>query len=134
MPPPILAFDHVHVFVQDRAAAERWYAKVLGLSRSRELEFWATGGGPLTLQNESGTIHLALFERENKPCRSTVALRVSGAEFSSWRTHLERELAGKVTFEDHGASVSVYFSDPDGNPYELTTYEVAAAKSGHGAA
>jgi catechol-2,3-dioxygenase len=130
MPPPLDAFDHVHVFVQDRAAAERWYARVLGLSRTPELAFWAADGGPLTLQNASGSIHIALFERPAKPCRSTIALRVPGASFGDWQTHLQRELPGGVSFEDHEASVSLYFADPDGNPYEITSYEVAEAKAG----
>jgi catechol-2,3-dioxygenase len=134
MPPRLQAFDHVHVYVQDRLAAERWYAKVLGFTRSKELEFWATGGGPLTLENDTGSVHLALFERPAQRCRSTIALRVSGTEFLSWRTHLERELVGENTFEDHQASMSLYFADPDGNPYELTTYEVGAVKASSGAA
>jgi catechol 2,3-dioxygenase-like lactoylglutathione lyase family enzyme len=58
-----LAFDHVHVFVADRPAAERWYQRVLGLCRSPELEHWAVDGGPLTLQDETGAAHIALFER-----------------------------------------------------------------------
>jgi catechol-2,3-dioxygenase len=130
MPPPLDAFDHVHVYVQDRAAAERWYARVLGLSRTPELVFWAVDGGPLTLQNESGSIHIALFEQTVMPCRSTIALRVPGAAFGAWRAHLKRELPGGVSFEDHQASVSLYFADPDGNPYEITSYDVAAAKAG----
>jgi len=130
MPLPLDAFDHVHVFVQDRVAAERWYARVFGLVRTPELAFWAADGGPLTLQNESGSIHLALFERPAKPCRSTIALRVPGAAFGAWQAQLARELAGGVSFEDHQASVSLYFTDPDGNPYEITSYEVAAAKAG----
>lgn len=127
---PLDAFDHVHVYVQDRAAAERWYARVLGLSRSEALAFWAAGGGPLTLQNASGSIHIALFERPAKPCRSTIALRVPGAAFGDWQAHLQRELPGGVSFEDHQASVSLYFADPDGNPYEITSYDVAEAKAG----
>jgi len=134
MPLRLQAIDHVHVYVQNRAAAERWYAKVLGFVRSKDLEFWATGGGPLTLENETGSVHLALFERTVQPCRSTVALRVSGVEFQAWRAHLERELPGSVTFEDHQASLSIYFADPDGNPYEITTYEVTAVKASPGAA
>lgn len=130
MPPPLDAFDHVHVYVQDRAAAERWYARVLGLARTEALAFWAADGGPLTLQNASSSIHIALFERPAKPCRSTIALRVPGAAFAAWQAHLQRELPGGVSFEDHEASVSLYFADPDGNPYELTSYEVAEAKAG----
>jgi catechol-2,3-dioxygenase len=28
---------------------------------------------------------------------------------------------------DHAMSLSLYFSDPDGNPYEITTYDVTSA-------
>jgi catechol-2,3-dioxygenase len=129
MTPPLDAFDHVHVYAQDRTAAERWYARVLGLARTPELALWAADGGPLTLQNESGSIHIALFERPAKPCRSTIALRVPGEAFGAWQAHLQRELPGGVSFQDHQASVSLYFADPDGNPYEITTYEVAEAKA-----
>ena len=80
MPPELQAFDHVHIYVTNRAKAEEWYGEVMGLRRTREFESWATGGGPLTIQNESGTIHLALFERPTQPCRSTVALRVGAAD------------------------------------------------------
>lgn len=126
MPPEILAFDHIHVFVQDRAAAQRWYASVMGLQPTRELAFWAVDGGPLTLQNASGTVHIALFERPLQPTRSTIALRVSGPAFRAWQAHL-RSMAGlEVSEEDHQASVSLYFKDPDGNPYEITTYDIAA--------
>jgi len=128
MPPELQAFDHVHVYVTDRAKAESWYNKVLGLHRTKEFEFWATDGGPLTIQNESGSIHIALFERPSQPCRSTVALRVSADEYPSWKVHLEQQLHGQVSEEDHVASMSLYFKDPDGNPYEITTYEVAPLK------
>ena len=121
-----LAFDHVHVFVADRAAAEQWYARVLGFKRSQELEFWAVDGGPLTIQDDSGAVHLALFERPRQPCRSTIALRVSAAEFAHWQAHLAQVLPSQVTEEDHSVSVSLYFADPDGNPYEITTYERVA--------
>ena len=129
MRPSLQAFDHVHVFVEDRAAAEHWYSRVLGLSRSPDLEFWASDGGPLTLQNSTGSIHIALFERPAKPCRSTIALRVTGDEFNAWHAHLREELPGGVSFEDHQASISLYFADPYGNPYEITTYEVKTAKA-----
>ena len=134
MPLRLQAIDHVHVYVRDRAAAEQWYARVLGLARSKNLEFWATGGGPLTLEDSTGSVHLALFERTAQPCRSTIALRVSGAEFLAWQAHLERQLPGAVTAQDHKASLSLYFADPDGNPYEVTTYEVSAVQAGSGAA
>lgn len=133
MTPRLEAFDHVHVFVAQRDAAERWYRDVLGFERMAELAAWADDGGPLTLGDASGTIHLALFEREPRPCRSTVALRATAVEYLRWKDHLDRLLPGQVTEEDHGLSVSLYLADPDGNPYEITTYEVALVRQARGA-
>ncbi|MCC6232144.1 MAG: VOC family protein [Verrucomicrobiales bacterium] len=118
------AFDHVHVYVTDRVTAETWYRDVLHLYRSQELEFWSSDGGPLMLRNSSGSIHIALFERPAQTCRSVIAFRVGAAGYESWKTHLESALPGQVSEQDHEVSLSLYFRDPDGNPYELTTYEV----------
>jgi catechol-2,3-dioxygenase len=128
MPPEIEAFDHIHVYVADRAAAEQWYRQVLGFVRTPELAVWASGGGPLTLQNSSGSVHLALFERPRRDNRTTIALRVTAAQLAQWLAHLRRELDGEVTLEDHELSVSLYFRDLDGNPYEITSYEHASAR------
>ena len=125
MPPSLDRIDHIHVQVADRARAERWYAEVLGLSRMAQLESWATGGGPLTLANASGTIHLALFERAPEPSRSTVAFGVAAADFVAWRRRLESRLGRSIEAVDHQLAWSIYFADPDGNPYEITTYEHA---------
>jgi catechol 2,3-dioxygenase-like lactoylglutathione lyase family enzyme len=129
-PPAIRSVDHIHVFVADRAAAERWYERVLGFARVKEYEFWAADGGPLTIQNREGTVHIALFERPAEKCRSTIALGVGAHEFLAWRDHLSRTLEQEPALEDHELSVSLYFRDPDGNPYEITTYEYQAAKAG----
>jgi catechol 2,3-dioxygenase-like lactoylglutathione lyase family enzyme len=129
MTPQLEAFDHIHVYVADRPAAEAWFARVLGFARNKDLEFWAEGGGPLTIQNPSGSIHIALFERPSQPCRSTLALRATATEYRAWREHLRKVLEGQVTEEDHGASFSLYFRDPDGNPYEITTYDVQAVRA-----
>jgi catechol-2,3-dioxygenase len=120
--PPLRGVDHLHVHVSDRAAAERWYARVLGLTRVQELEVWAVEGGPLTLADRSGTVHLALFERAASARHATLALAVDGPAFLAWRTHLARELPAPPELEDHGLSWSLYFADPDGNPFELTTH------------
>jgi catechol-2,3-dioxygenase len=128
MLPQIEAFDHIHVHVADRAAAEQWYRDVLGFTRTPELAFWARDGGPLTLQNASGSVHLALFERPRQNNHATIALRVNGAQFAQWLAHLRDALDGNVVVEDHELSVSLYFKDPDGNPYEITTYDHAAAR------
>jgi len=126
--PRVRSLDHVHVFVANRVAAERWYQEVLGFTRVKEYEFWAEGGGPLTIQDETGTVHLALFERPTQKCRSTIALGVGATEFMTWKSHLALVLGQEPTLEDHAVSFSLYFSDPDGNPYEITTYEYQSVK------
>jgi catechol-2,3-dioxygenase len=127
MTPTFDRIDHIHVYAADRVKAEQWYADVMGLGRVPELEEWAEGGGPLTLQNSSGTVHVALFERppQAEPCRSTIALSVGAEEFVAWRKHLVEKLKRPVEAEDHRLSWSLYFADPDGNPWEITTYQHA---------
>ena len=91
------------------------------------LAFWAPAGGPLTLANASGTIHLALFERPAAAkCRSTIALGTSAEGLHAWQRHLASELGKEPARVDHQVSWSIYFEDPDGNPYEITTYDYDA--------
>jgi catechol 2,3-dioxygenase-like lactoylglutathione lyase family enzyme len=125
MIPSFKRVDHIHVFVADRALAEDWYTSVLGFARVKELEFWAPDGGPLTLSDGSGTVHVALFERKPEKCRSTIALASTAADFLAWQAHLGAVLAKPPSLEDHQVSWSLYFDDPDGNPYEITSYEYA---------
>jgi catechol-2,3-dioxygenase len=127
-PPSVSNIDHVHVHVSDRSAAEAWYAQVLGFSRTKELEFWAVGGGPLTIQNMEGTVHIALFERTPTKTHSTIALKVSADEYMNWRGHLAQVLSEPPESEDHEVSLSLYFKDLDGNPYEITTYQHEAVR------
>ncbi|QLG89780.1 VOC family protein [Chitinibacter bivalviorum] len=125
--PSLDVIDHIHVYVADRAAAETWYRQVLGLIRVASLEFWAADGGPLTLQNDDSSVHLALFQKANVQYRCTVAFRVSAPAFCAWRDHLSQcETAWTVA--DHQVSMSLYFADPDGNPYEITTYDYAEVR------
>ena len=62
--PALTGIDHIHVYVDDRAAAERWYRDVLGFTVVEKFRFWATPDGPLTLENAEGNVHLALFRAE----------------------------------------------------------------------
>jgi len=128
-PPPLQDVDHIHVFVNDRVAAEQWYDRVLGLRRVREYEFWATDGGPLTISNPTGTIHLALFERPAQKRHSTVALSVTARDLLAWKRHLQATLDQSIDVVDHELSMSLYFYDPDGNPYEITSYEHDAVRA-----
>ena len=124
MIPAFDRIDHIHLYATNRDKAEQWYADVLGLGRVPELESWADGG-PLTLSNSSGTVHIALFEAPAQPCRSVIALSVGAEEFIAWRQHLVDKLGRPVEAEDHRLSWSLYFADPDGNPWEITTYQHA---------
>ena len=126
VPPALDRIDHVHVYVADRAAALPWYASVLGFAPVPELAFWAADGGPLTVSNRSGTIHLALFERGAQTCRSTIALAADAAGFLAWRAHLEVVLGLPVAAVDHQVSWSIYFTDPDANPFEITSDQYVA--------
>jgi catechol 2,3-dioxygenase-like lactoylglutathione lyase family enzyme len=121
--PAIDAIDHLHLHVSDRPAAEAWYARVLGLQRVAVLAHWALDGGPLTLADADDRLHLALFQSPSQGGKPTVALRVSALGLQAWRLHLQRELGQLPTVVDHGESRSLYFTDPDGNGFEITSYE-----------
>ncbi|WP_434634845.1 VOC family protein [Chromobacterium sp. CV08] len=125
MTPDIHRIDHIHVYVRDRAAAEDWYRRVLGLSRVPELEHWSPGRGPLTVANAAGTLKLALFERPEVAPGAVIALGVDADGFLRWRAHLRQELGKLPDVVDHDLSWSMYFVDSDGNGYEITSYDYA---------
>jgi catechol 2,3-dioxygenase-like lactoylglutathione lyase family enzyme len=125
--------DHVHVYVRDRAEAARWYGSVLGFRRDARFGSWARElGGPLTLTAGDGLTHLALFEDSKRAGKATtIALRVAGAAFLAFRKRAaqlplfdKRRRPSPPHLQDHALSLSLYFNDRDGNPIELTTYEV----------
>lgn len=121
MVPNLIAIDHIHVSVKNRKMAEQWYVDILGLGRVTELEDWASEKGPLTISNAQGNIHLALFESEAIQ-NTVVAFRVTAENFFAWIEHLkDKEIA--INIVDHDLSWSIYFRDPDNNPFEITTYE-----------
>ena len=122
MAPKISDIDHIHVYVHNWRTAEEWYRQVMGFRRVERLMPWAVKGGPLTLENPEGTVHLALFERDDHSGSSAIAFDVSGADFLAWKTHLEATgLTLRVA--DHKLSYSLYFFDPDQNIHEITSYE-----------
>jgi catechol 2,3-dioxygenase-like lactoylglutathione lyase family enzyme len=97
--------------------------------------FDETDDGPLTVSSDGGSTALALFRAPEGAGRlarrQTVAFRVGGAGFLEFLHRLESlEVAGADgrrlgpgDVVDHDHCFSVYFKDPDGNPYELTTYD-----------
>ena len=119
--------DHVHVYTAERGRAASWYERVLGLVPVGEFQHWATKDGPLFLGNAERTVLIALFERPEQPTRSTIAFRVDGQGFLAWRMQLQ-SLLGSIDEVDHNGSWSLYFSDPDGNPFEITSYDYGFIK------
>ena len=85
-----------------------------------------------------GITHIALFEDERRAGHgTTVALRTDGAGFIAFSKRAsrlplfdKRRRPSAPRLQDHDQSLSLYFNDPDGNPVELTTYEVIAARLG----
>lgn len=131
--------DHVELFVPDQRAAADWYEEVFGLRTVPEFEHWADGG-PLMLTTPSAGTKLALFAGTpaDSPARAAfrrVAFRVDAAGFVAFLDRLDaleleteggRRL-GRDDRVDHGAAWSIYFVDPWGHRFEITTYEVGRA-------
>ncbi len=125
--------DHVHVLVGDLREAAAWYEEILGLEIVPGYEENVAVGGPLTVSSDGGSTGLALFLRKpGGPAQgNTVAFRTDGEGFMTFLARLkDREVQDgrgrRVTHDavvDHDNSYSIYFRDPDGNPYELTTYD-----------
>jgi catechol 2,3-dioxygenase len=123
MLPKLNGIDHVHVYVKSWSEAEPWYRDVLGFTRLKAFESWAVDGGPLTLEDTSGNVHLALFESDQAPT-STIAFGVTGEEFLAWKKHLEKHSL-RLRIADHALAWSMYFHDPFDNMHEITTYDHA---------
>lgn len=122
MTPTLKGFDHMHVYVADRAAAVKWYTEIMDMTPIPEFLSWTESGGPLTLTDHLGNIHLALFERKQFEPSTHIAFGASGTQWLDWKRHLETNNLA-VRAADHDMAYSLYFSDPDKNTYEITTYE-----------
>ncbi|NNC78251.1 MAG: VOC family protein [Woeseiaceae bacterium] len=120
--PKMTGIDHIHVYVDDWNRAEKWYQDVLGFKRVEALMAWAVPGGPLTIESADGNVHLALFERDERPGGTAIAFGASADEFLAWKSHLE-DKGLKLRVTDHELAYSLYFHDPDNNMHEITTYE-----------
>jgi len=128
--------DHVHIYVASRYKAAEWYEKIFGLHIIKEFEFWATEGGPLMISADEGNTKLALFEdssqiNQSKNKDNTVAFRTDGPGFLSFLRRLNthkvfNEKNERITSRnvvDHDNAFSIYFCDPYGNQFEVTTYD-----------
>jgi catechol-2,3-dioxygenase len=116
--PTLEKIDHIHIYAPNRLVAEKWYQDVLGFTRVKSLESWFSDGGPLTISNGGG--HLALFEHNNKNS-TVIAFAVDETNYHLWKEQLTIKNIFFIE-DDHDLSWSLYFSDPYGNPYEITSY------------
>ena len=122
--------DHVEVRVPDVAEAAAWYERVLGLVPVPGIDWTA----PLMISSDGGNTKIALFRGEPQGADEgwrRVAFKVSGSAFLEF---LGRSEAAGLTnpdgstlrarnVVDHDISWSIYFTDPVGNPLEVTTYD-----------
>jgi catechol 2,3-dioxygenase-like lactoylglutathione lyase family enzyme len=135
--------DHVELFVPERYTAARWYEQTLGLRILPEYEDWAGPGGPLMISSDGGSTKLALFEGEPRGSRATaghhrVAFRVSAVGFLQFLKHVREvpvysdsgEPVNHLSPVDHDKAFSVYFCDPYGNRFEVTSYEHLEVEKG----
>ncbi|MEZ4522382.1 MAG: VOC family protein [Thermomicrobiales bacterium] len=139
--------DHVELFVPDFEAALEWYREVLGLVPVEKVKLWADEGQPLMISSDGGNTMLALFHGDGPQGRETighhlVAFRVDAKGFMDFLRHIEEvEVAsrhgGRLTRDevvDHDLAWSIYFRDPWGNNYEVTSYDYDEIKAALAAA
>lgn len=120
---PIWGVRHVAIRVRDVEAARKWYGEVLGMTVEDEFPgralfvrfgpyyhhdlaiFQADEGAPPPPQNSVGLAHIALLVDS-----------LDGVK--QWYHHLKSH-GVEVRSSDHGVTRSIYFNDPDGNPFEI---------------
>jgi catechol 2,3-dioxygenase-like lactoylglutathione lyase family enzyme len=129
--------DHVEVFVRDQYQAAAWYERTFGMRVVEALEDWADGG-PLMIEIPGTDSKLALFRGEPPGFRQPLGFRrvafgVDGTGFLAFLEHVgelgvhtdDGVLVHELPVVDHRHVYSVYFADPDGNRYEVTTFDRA---------
>ncbi len=115
--------DHVEVYVRDLDASVRWYRDVLGLEEQMRWD-------PEPVMIGRGSTRLALFRAEAGARQSSEGLRFIRVAWSTDREGFQvaqKHLAALgISFRgpvDHCRAFSIYFTDPDGHPLEITTYD-----------
>jgi catechol-2,3-dioxygenase len=117
--------DHVSLNVSDRPRSIAWYHDVLGVEKrgSPHRDDWPVFMGDL---GASVALFQAQVESPDRAPESTglrhVAFMVERDDIAGAQERL-RKHGVEFRFEDHGNAHSVYFSDPDGNVIELTSYD-----------
>lgn len=119
--------DHVAIAVPDIAETIAWYRDILGFERQHE-EQW--NGVPAFIA--LGSTAIALFplrkaHRTGSPAGGPMRHLAFRTDRAGFRQAQEELKAHGISwrFEDHGIAHSIYFSDLNRLPLEITTYEVA---------
>jgi catechol 2,3-dioxygenase-like lactoylglutathione lyase family enzyme len=115
------------LYVDDLAAAEEFYSRVLGLVPFSQLEgrhlFFRCGEtvflifDPAETQKTTGTV-----PPHGAKGPGHVAFTMEDSEISAWREHLRKNsvpIETEITWPSGG--YSIYFRDPAGNSVELAT-------------
>ena len=120
---PIWGVRHIAFRVRDIEAARLWYSDVLGMEVEDEFP-----GQALFVRFGPYYHHdLAIFQAdkqadlppENAVGLAHIALLVDSLEgVRQWYHHLKSK-GVDVRSSDHGVTRSIYFTDPDGNPFEI---------------
>ena len=112
--------DHVEVFVNDIAQAKEWYGRVLGL---QEMERW----DPEPVMIGAGSTKIALFQaakmravQGERAGWHRVAWLTDKKGFAAAQEHLKSVGISFRGPADYNTTQSIYFTDPDGNPLEIT--------------
>lgn len=125
--------DHVELSVPDRYDAAEWYDEALGLEVVEEFEHWADlSAYPLMISSDGGDTMLALFTGRRSGGGGgfrRVAFRTTGEDFLTFVDRLgsipEIDASGEGDITDFGRAYSVFFTDPYGHDFEVTTYDYA---------
>ncbi|MEM7345770.1 MAG: VOC family protein, partial [Chloroflexota bacterium] len=115
--------------------AAQWYQQRFGLEIVSEYQFWAETG-PLMISSDNGNTMLALFQGDGPGFNSDigfrrVAFRVDSVGFFTFLERLSEypvfdqngHLTHQIDVVDHDLAYSLYFCDPYGYQYEVTTYD-----------
>ena len=61
--------------------------------------------------------------RSQESVPTSIAFNTDGEEFINWHKKINDLVEGNIELEDHSVSFSIYFQNPYGNPYEITSYD-----------
>lgn len=122
---PVRRLNHAVLFVADIERAVDFYTAAFGFS----VVAWEMGGRAAFLRAADGGNHhdLGLFQASGAPHPPTGS--ITGLYHLAWEVPTVEDLAaaretlrrlGAYTGEsDHGATLSIYGADPDGNEFEV---------------